>query len=97
MMKKSNESTLGEAIKELLKTYHLEDKLQETQLLHIWGEIVGPMIDKHTIKLYVNKGVLFVKLDSAALKHELSFAKEKIRNALNKEVGKEIISDIKFI
>ncbi|MCK5346532.1 MAG: DUF721 domain-containing protein [Candidatus Heimdallarchaeota archaeon] len=97
MIKKSNESTLGEVIKELLKTYHLDDKLMETKLINSWSGVVGRMIDKHTVKLYVKKKVLFVKMDSAAITNELSYAKEKIINALNKEAGMDLINEMRFI
>ncbi|MCD4683017.1 MAG: DUF721 domain-containing protein, partial [Bacteroidales bacterium] len=38
-----------------------------------------------------------IKLDSPALKNELSFARTKLIKSLNKAVNKEVIQDIKFI
>ena len=96
MIKKSNESTLRQAIEEMLKTYQLDRKLTETRLINSWEKVVGRMIAKHTSTLYIRNKKLIVKLDSAALKNELSYAKEKIKNALNKEAGQEVITDIVF-
>ena len=95
-MVKSNELTLKEAIKELLETYRLKDKLVEIQLIHAWDKVVGKMIAQHTKRIYINKKVLHVKLDSPALRHELSYAKTKIMEMLHKEVGEEVIKEIVF-
>ncbi len=95
-MQRSNEQTIKEAIKELLKAYRLGGKLLEIRLMNSWEKVVGKMISKHTLNLYINKKVLFVKLDSPALKNELSYAKEKIIKSLNDEVGEDVIEKIVF-
>ncbi len=97
MIKKSNESTLGEAIKELLKTYQLEDKYVETGILNAWESVVGRMIARYTKKLYVKDKKLYVKIENAAIVNELKFAREKIVKSLNKQAGQEVITEIVFI
>ncbi len=95
-MKRSNEQSIGEVIKEFLKTYHLNKKIDDTRIIHSWEGVVGKMIARHTKNLSIRNGILFVKLDSPALKHELSFARGKIILALNKEAGTEVVKDIRF-
>ena len=95
-MKKSNDQTLKEVINELLESYKLSDKLKEVRLIDSWEKVVGKLINKHTKNLYIKKKVLFVKLDSAALRNELSYARQKIIKALNKEADEEVIDDIVF-
>ncbi len=93
-IKKSNEQTIGEAFNELLKTYRLESKFSEAKMISSWEKIVGKMIAQHTINLSVKKRVLFVNVDSAALRNELNYAREKIKKALNKEAGEELIDEV---
>ncbi len=95
-MKKSNDQTLKEVINELLEAYKLGDKLKEVRLIDSWEKVVGKLINKYTKNLYIKKKVLFVKLDSAALRNELSYARQKIIKALNKEAKEEVIDDIVF-
>lgn len=95
-MKKSNDQTLKEVINELLESYKLGDKLKEVRLIDSWEKVVGKLINKHTKNLYIKKKVLFVKLDSAALRNELSYARQKIIKALNKEADEEVIENIVF-
>ncbi|HZX61583.1 MAG TPA: DUF721 domain-containing protein [Bacteroidales bacterium] len=93
-MPRSNDRSLGDAIREFLHSYHLEDKLNETKVIQSWGKIVGPMVAKHTHGLYIRNRILFVKVDSAALRQELSFSRSKIVGALNDEVKTNVIEDI---
>jgi len=93
-VKRSNDQSLGDAIKEFLQAYRLEDKLNETRLIASWPKVMGKLIANHTTDLYIKNKILFVKLDSAALRSELSYAKEKIVKALNKEANVDVIEDL---
>lgn len=96
-MKNSNEQRLKEVITDLLDTYKLGDKLTETRLVQSWEKVAGHFISGYTEKIYLNKRKLFVKLNSPALKHELSFAREKLKQSLNDAVQKEVIDEIVFL
>jgi predicted nucleic acid-binding Zn ribbon protein len=93
-MKESNEQTLKEAIKELINTYRLESGMLENKVINSWEKITGKIIAKHTVKIYIRDKKLFLKLDSPALKNELSFAREKLINLVNKEVGQNAVTEI---
>ena len=93
-MRRSNEQSLRSAIEEFLKNFRLQDKLNETRAIHSWEKIVGTMVAKHTLDISIRKRVLFVKVDSSALRSELSFAKEKIIAALNREVEAKVVEEI---
>lgn len=66
----------------------------EKQVIHSWGTVMGKMVENHTTHLCIRKKVLYVKLDSAALRSELSYAREQILTALNKEVNATVINDV---
>jgi predicted nucleic acid-binding Zn ribbon protein len=93
-LSKHNEHSLKEVIDQLLKAYKLDDRLAEKRLIASWESVMGVMIAKHTTDLYIKHQQLFVTLDSAALRNELSFAKSKIVTMLNDAVGKQIINEI---
>jgi predicted nucleic acid-binding Zn ribbon protein len=97
MIRKSNEITLKEAIEALLISYKLTDKLDETRLIASWDKVVGKLIVRHTDDMYVKNRVLFVKLDSAALRNELAMAKSKLIVSLNRITAKDVIEDIRFL
>jgi len=90
----NHDHSLKEVIEELLKVYRLEDKLENVNLINSWEKVVGKMISNHTQNLQVNNRVLHVKVDSAALRHELHMERSKILKKLNKEAGKKVIDEI---
>ena len=95
-MPRTNDRSLGDAIREFLHAYNLEEKLNEQRLMKSWESVVGRMAAKHTKSLYVRNRMLFVIIDSCALRNELSYSKEKIMSELNRETGAIVIEDIVF-
>jgi len=91
---RSNEYTLRKAIEEFIKTFRLENKLNESGALHSWEKVVGPVVAKHTLNLSIRDKVLYVKVDSSALRNELLFSKEYIITSINKEVGHPVIEEL---
>ena len=94
--KKQNQMTVGEALKDLMEAYRLQGKVDEVKIFHAWDQILGDVIAKHTLKKHINNKTLFVYLDSAALRSELSLTKSKLIENLNKTVGLKVIEDIVF-
>lgn len=96
-MRQTNDQKLGDVIKELLDQYKLNDKINAVDIINSWESVVGKLINKHTQDLYIKKKVLFVKLDSPALKNELSYERTKITDSLNEAVGMKVIEKVVFI
>ena len=93
-MSKHNEHSIRDAINHLLKTYKLDERLAERRLLNAWEEVMGRMIANHTKDLYVKHRQLFVTLDSAALRNELSMARTEIVQMMNEAAGAAVIDDV---
>lgn len=93
-MSNYNEQSLGDAISEFLNRHNLGPKLDEVKLINAWERVVGKMIARHTNDLRIQKGSLFVYLDSDALRNELSYTKTLLIRRLNEAVGKEVIKDV---
>ena len=93
-MRRSNERPLKAVIEEFLDSFHLRDKINEAKVIGAWKEVVGEMVAKNTSQLHIRNKVLFVKVNSAALRNELLFARSKIITALNKEAGTIVIEEI---
>jgi len=91
---KSNDRLLKDVVQDILRKYRLEDHLEETRLIENWPAVCGPMIASHTSGLSVKDKILFVKVDSAALRQELQYRKETILKLLNRSANRELIKDI---
>ncbi len=85
---------LGELIKEFFEQHRGSNYLDEMTVVNSWSKVVGPFIALHTIDLSIKNGVLFVRVDSDALRSELSYSKSLLVKNLNEMVGKEIVKGI---
>lgn len=90
----SNEETLKSAIDRLLKVYKLETRLSEVNIVNSWEKLMGKMIASNTDEIFINNRKLYIRLKSSALRQELSYAKSKIVELINKEAGSDIIDEV---
>ncbi|MEM6523033.1 MAG: DUF721 domain-containing protein [Bacteroidota bacterium] len=95
--RKSNVSTVGEALDEMMRTYQLKPRFDEMQVVSRWEELMGRMIASKTGKIFVKNDILTVEINSAPLKHELTMSKTKVKQRIEEEFGPGIIKDILFI
>lgn len=94
MAKKSNLIKLGDAINELFRQEKLDVKISQFSVKNNWSDIVGEIVAKATSEISFKDKTLFVSIQSAALKHELSFSKEEIILAVNKFCGYKLIDQL---
>lgn len=94
---KSHLKSLRSAFQDLLKDYNLEDKYDKALIIDTWSKIVGEPVANRTEKIFVKDRKLFVQLNSAPLRHELSLSKDKIIERLASELGRKIVEDVVFL
>lgn len=78
----------------LVDSYGLREKMDELDITTGWDEAVGPMIARHTKSVRLRKGRLQVKVDSAPLRHELTFMRETLVEILNRRAGRKVVEEI---
>lgn len=92
--RKAEPEKLGDAIHEMLKSFHIEDKFNETNLINSWEKIMGSPIAKRTSKVYIKDKKLYVHINSAPLKQELNMSRERILVLIAKELGSSIVNEV---
>lgn len=93
-MKKSNEQGIGDVMKQLFKSYHLDEKMHEVQIKELWEKIMGKSIKNYTTGIYLRNGILTITLDSAPLRQDLQFTKADIIRRVNEELGERVVKDM---
>ena len=96
-IEKSDAVSIKEAVNDMLQTYNIKDKFNQTHIIASWERLMGKPIAKRTTKIFIKEKVMFVELTSAPLKQELSLSKTKILQILNNEAGENLLEDIVFI
>lgn len=95
-MQRKEAQSIGEIIDKVLKEQNLDLKLDETRLMKAWGSLLGEHVASYTNNLYIQRGILYVQLSSSVLRSELSMCRNMLIDRLNKEVGRQVITDIVF-
>ena len=80
----------------MLDSYKLRGKFDENKLINSWETMMGKPISRRTEKLFIKGKVLFVKLNSAPLRHELTISKIKVLEIIHRNFDKTLVNDVKF-
>ena len=96
MKRKANSEGLGDVIKKLIKSYGYEEKYEKFEAIAAFKKHMGPNIENYIEQTYIKDDKLFVELNSAVLREELSMGKSKIIAMINEEIGKEVIKELIF-
>ncbi len=97
MKRTDNTEQLGKVIDRLLKAYQLENKYYEAGLILSWEKILGKAIANRTDQIYISERKLFVRLNSAALRQELSMARSRLVELLNEQFQSAVIDEVIFL
>ena len=88
---------LTEAIVGFLRETGLEQQVLEVQMEEIWPSVMGETVAKLTRSVEVKNGMLYVKVNSAALKAQLFENRFELVRKLNEAVGAEVIKDCRIL
>lgn len=72
----------------------LKPKLDESRIKDAWLTVMGKTVAKYTTKLSLYQGKLYVQVNSAALKNELTYSRDKIKQVFNEELKDEVIKEV---
>jgi predicted nucleic acid-binding Zn ribbon protein len=93
-MSDNNQKSIKRALETAFDDLHIRQKIAETRLVNSWESVMGKTISKHTRKLFISKGTLFIYLDNPALKNELTYSRERIVQLVNESAGEEMIREV---
>ena len=92
---------LRHLLNELIRTHDLEPKILEQKVFALWPELLrtlfdtGAALSKKTVPVSLSNGILKIYTEYPAYKNTLSFYKPKILTALNTELGKPVLTDLR--
>ncbi|MFT6246262.1 MAG: hypothetical protein ACJA0U_003116 [Salibacteraceae bacterium] len=92
----SNEAPLKEVLDRWLRAYGYEGKMKEIEIIESWPEMMGTAVAHRTKDIYIKNKKLFLKMESAVMRDELSQGKQVIILRINEKAGFEMINDVWF-
>ena len=96
-MQKTNEQTIGDVLKQLVVVMKLKNNLTKVKIESLWAEKMGKTIAGYTRDLSVREKVLYVTIESASLRSELHYGRDKIKIILNEAIGEDYLKEVIII
>ena len=93
-MKKHNDQPIHEVLKNMMQSGPLKAGYYDSQVKRIWNQGFGKLLAEQTLKIFFNKGIVYITLSSSPLRNELLMGKQKLIDTFNKELGSTIVNDI---
>ncbi len=90
-MIRKNDNSLGDLLKIFKEDNRYKPGLTQKRIEEAWESLMGEWISKETSSLSFDGRSLIVRIHSAALRQELHFSKDQIREKLNEHLGEETI------
>lgn len=89
-----SEMSIGDAIRAFLSKSRLKSGIHSLQIEQIWEEIMGKTVAKYTDKIQIINRTLFIHTNIGALKNELVYQREKIKERVNEALGEQVITNV---
>ncbi|MFM2269919.1 MAG: hypothetical protein RL757_3360 [Bacteroidota bacterium] len=93
-MKKRKEQTVGEALQALVKGMNWTQKINQARLENIWRDEMGDFITRQTRSIVLKNKILYIEIESAALRMELSYGRDLLTKRLNESLAEEYLTDV---
>lgn len=95
-MQRIEYKTLGDILRATIEECRMTGRLDEQRACDLWAHIVGEHIAAMTGRPRVRNGIMTVAAANASLRQELMMRRGSLIRIINSELGKTVISDIRF-
>jgi hypothetical protein len=68
----------------------------QERISSVWGDLAGLSVSAHTTGAHLRQGTLIIYVDSPIWATELTAMSEQYRTAINKRLGEELVSSVRF-
>ena len=81
-------------IQRMLRQWDLADFATEVEVERVYRRLAGDLIGRLTQRLSFKKGTLRLKYMSAALRQEMTYRRDSLRDKINSELGADVVKKI---
>ena len=87
---------IREVLNKILKPADLRQLEFQARVRQVWEQNVSQLLRQHTELVDFNKKTLYVEVAANPWMQELHFLKPRILAAMQRQLGEQVIKDIKF-
>ena len=93
----ANTLSITDALVDFLRESGLEQTVMDRQIEEVWPQVMGETVQQLTRSVEVKDGMLYVRVNSAALKTQLFENRFELVRKLNEAVGAPAIRDCRIL
>jgi predicted nucleic acid-binding Zn ribbon protein len=94
---KNHSQPLSALVPQVLTGLGLDKRRAEAEIIKVWNSLLDPSVTAHAQPAGINKGTLFVTVDSSAWLDEIvRYRRREILDRLQHSFGKETVKKISF-
>lgn len=94
--RREKDNEIGNVITKLMRSWGLEDRMKEMDIVNAWPDLMGTGVAHRTEKLYIRNKILHIKMNSSVMRDELRYGKSVIIQRVNEFAGMEMVNDVWF-
>jgi hypothetical protein len=89
--------SIADVLPNVLTGLRMDRRRSEAEIVRVWNHLIDPRVTAHAQPTGINKGTLFVTVDSSAWLDEIvRYRRKEILERLQHSFGKELIAKISF-
>lgn len=96
-MDRKEAESLGEVLRQAIEENQSAFRFDEINAINAWPKVVGKDVAHKTMRPYIKDGRMTIRVPSPPLRHELNMMRSVIAKAINNEIGKDIVKELRFI
>ncbi|HUR46604.1 MAG TPA: DUF721 domain-containing protein [Candidatus Saccharimonadales bacterium] len=95
--RKRTEKSISSLIPQVLQGMGMDRRRAEAEILRVWNNLIDPTLAAHAQPTGINKGTLFVTVDSSPWLDEIvRYRRKEILDRLQHSFGKDLVQKISF-
>lgn len=95
--RRQSEKRASDVVGAVLKDIRIESRRAEAEIVRVWNEVIDPAIAAHAQPVGINKGTLFVDVDSNVWLSEIvRYRRREVLDRMQMSFGRELIARISF-
>ncbi|MFI3333435.1 MAG: DUF721 domain-containing protein [Rikenellaceae bacterium] len=93
-MRRTKTMLMGDILEEFFSRPYIASRIAESKIPDTWRIILGDQIANMTSSLRLERGILYAKVESSIIRHELFMQREGLKEEINRISKVRIVNSV---
>ena len=95
-MNRHNDKEIKDLVSSVIDAFNLRPKYMEYKVREFWTQEMSPLVTRHTANITIKGAKLYIKINSASVKHDLFIQRTQLKELINKALEQEFVDEVIF-